>query len=80
MLKRFCLSILLFAVLLAAAASLRLWYSRWGATAGETYMSLPGDELMPFADKRSTLAVTVAASPDKIWPWLAQMSAERRRL
>jgi hypothetical protein len=65
MLKRFLLSVLFFAALLAVAAGLRPWYSRWGATAEETRMSLPGDELMPFAAKQSTLAVTIAASPDK---------------
>ena len=50
----------------------------WGATAREVSARLPGDELLEDADGVSTRAVTIAASPRLVWPWLAQMGPAPR--
>jgi uncharacterized protein YndB with AHSA1/START domain len=39
---------------------------------------LPGDELIPAPVGTLTHAVTIAATPDAVWPWLAQMGAGTR--
>lgn len=50
---------------------------RWGATDNEAHRTLPGDELTPNADGQSTMATTLPAAPDQVWPWLAQMGCNR---
>ncbi|MEY2424308.1 MAG: hypothetical protein QOI95_4375 [Acidimicrobiaceae bacterium] len=50
---------------------------RWGATDAEVAADLPGDELLPRADRSTTRAVTINASPHDVWPWLAQMGQGR---
>jgi hypothetical protein len=40
-------------------------------------MFLPGDGLLPKADLIATRAITIDASPDAVWPWLAQMGQGR---
>jgi hypothetical protein len=50
---------------------------RWGATDGELNVALPGDELVPAADLTATRAVTVRASADRVWPWIAQLGQGR---
>lgn len=49
----------------------------WGATAGEAGREMPGDDLLPRPDLISTRAVTIAAAPEVIWPWLVQMGLGR---
>lgn len=49
----------------------------WGATNEEVVAVLPGDELVGVAKYRTTHAVTIAASPEDVWPWLAQMGQGR---
>ena len=72
------------AVGLAAAAGLgyRLLLRRrmldWGATRGEARGPLPGDELLADPDVVSTRAVTIAAPPSAVWPWLVQMGPGER--
>jgi len=55
----------------------RRWYLSWGATAEETTGRLPGDELLPGPDLKSTRAVSVDAPPSAVWPWLVQMGSGR---
>jgi len=55
----------------------RPWHLRWGATDEELRRSMPGDEVVPEPQHASTRAVTVAARPEEIWPWLAQMGKGR---
>jgi hypothetical protein len=62
---------------LAAIVTLRARYLRWGATDAEAKMALPGDELMRRADLTATRAVTVQASADAVWPWIAQLGQGR---
>jgi len=56
---------------------LRPWHLCWGATAGETQRSYPGDELLPGAKMEATHAITIAAPPQKVWPWLVQIGQGR---
>jgi hypothetical protein len=58
---------------------LQLTHARrnWGATAAEAARSLPGDDLVPEPADQTTLAVTVEARPEEIWPWLIQMGHGR---
>jgi hypothetical protein len=50
----------------------------WGATPAEAGRRLPGDELLEDADGVSTRAITIAAPPEAVWPWLAQMGPSPR--
>ena len=50
----------------------------WGATAAEADGHLAGDELLPDADLVSTRAITIAAPPSAVWPWLVQMGPGER--
>lgn len=63
----------------AAAYSLliRPWHLSWGATRREAHDPLPGDELLSRALMRTTRAVTIEATPARIWPWLAQIGQGR---
>ena len=50
----------------------------WGATAEEVATIYPGDEFVPDADGSVfTMATTLPAPPDKVWPWLVQMGFGR---
>ncbi|MFI8091028.1 hypothetical protein ACIF9R_22360 [Streptomyces sp. NPDC086080] len=49
----------------------------WGATRDETARSYPGDELVPDPDGMSTMATTLPAPPERVWPWLVQMGYDR---
>ena len=49
----------------------------WGATRDEITADIPGDDLMPRPDLVSTRAITIAAPPSAIWPWLVQMGSGR---
>ena len=49
----------------------------WGATPDEVSRPLPGDELMPDADIVATRAISIAAPPSAVWPWLVQMGSGR---
>ncbi len=42
---------------------------RWGATDEEIARAMPGDELQPHPVFDATRAVTIDASPERIWPW-----------
>ncbi|MGY1829332.1 hypothetical protein ACI8AA_02765 [Geodermatophilus sp. SYSU D01180] len=59
------------------APLLRPWHRRWGATAAEVAAPMPGDDLVPGAHYRCTRAVTVAAPPEEVWPWLVQVGCLR---
>lgn len=40
-------------------------------------VALPGDELLPDGSAQVTRAVTIAAKPEAVWPWLVQMGCRR---
>lgn len=71
-------------ILAAAAAGLgafvkvyRPWHHRWGATDEEVAGGMPGDELIPVAEFHPTRAITIAARPEEIWPWIVQIGYGR---
>jgi hypothetical protein len=57
--------------------ALRGWYTRWGATPAESAATLPGDETVPNPKSAMTLAVTVQAPPEDVWPWFVQLGCQR---
>ena len=66
----------------AAALSLYIRWIRppafsWGATRDEASRPMAGDELCPRPQLNATRAVTIAARPEDIWPWLAQWGWNR---
>jgi hypothetical protein len=61
----------------AYSARSRRWYLTWGARPDEVERLMPGDELLAAPDLLSTRAITVAAPPAAIWPWLVQMGSGR---
>ncbi|MGY1643822.1 hypothetical protein ACI782_22165 [Geodermatophilus sp. SYSU D00703] len=63
--------------LLLVAPLLRHWHRTWGATAEEAAATMPGDGLLPRAQYRCTRAITVAAPPGEVWPWLVQVGFGR---
>ncbi len=60
-----------------AAPLLRHWHRTWGATEEEVAASMPGDDLLPRAQYRCTRAITIAATPAEVWPWLVQVGWRR---
>lgn len=78
--------LMLTAVTAAAAAAAAVLYWRflrqpiltWGATAEETLVRLPGDELLEDPDCVATRAVTIEAPASAVWPWIAQMGPSPR--
>jgi hypothetical protein len=51
--------------------------ARLGATKEEAGRALPGDDLVEGARSRTTMAATIGAPPEDVWPWLAQMGLGR---
>ena len=74
---KFALATVVAAKVAALAFVVRPRYLRWGATEAETRELLPGDEVVPQADLVATRAITIAAPPDQVWPWIAQMGQGR---
>ncbi len=50
---------------------------RWGASAQECEASLAGDDLIVSPDLTATRAITIRASADRAWPWIAQLGQGR---
>jgi hypothetical protein len=65
------------AAAIAFSLAYRPWHLRWGATDEEVHLAMPGDDLVPKASFAPTRAVTVAAAPEDIWPWLVQVGFGR---
>ncbi len=51
--------------------------SNYGATKAERRRSLRGDELIADPMAVTTHAITIDATPERIWPWLVQMGWHR---
>jgi hypothetical protein len=49
----------------------------WGATDEESEGPLPGDDLIENADLIATRAITIRASAEQVWPWIAQLGQGR---
>jgi hypothetical protein len=50
---------------------------RWGTEGTEATEPLPGDDLVPRPTFQSTRAITIAAPPEQVWPWIVQMGIYR---
>jgi hypothetical protein len=50
---------------------------RWGTEGSEATDPLPGDELVADPKWSYTLGVEVAAPPEAVWPWIAQIGQRR---
>jgi hypothetical protein len=55
----------------------RRWMNRWGATPSDLARAMAGDALLADPTSSYTMAVTVDAPPEDIWPWLVQMGYQR---
>jgi len=65
------------ALAVGAGAVARPRLRNLGATRAERLRALPGDGLIPGERATSTMATTIPAPPSAVWPWLAQMGADR---
>lgn len=55
----------------------RPWYLRLGATDAEIAAALPGDEIVTNPAVSHNSGITIQAPPERIYPWLVQLGAER---
>jgi hypothetical protein len=55
----------------------RPWHLRWGSSDTEVHEALPGDEIVAAPTFASTRAVTIAATPAAVWPWVVQLGFNR---
>ncbi|MBE0672597.1 MAG: hypothetical protein IH588_18630 [Anaerolineales bacterium] len=53
------------------------WMDRYGATNEEIAASYSGDELVPNPRISYTRAVSINALPEEIYPWIAQLGADK---
>src|SRR5512138_1407414 len=75
--RAFALAGVLLSIGIVFSSFVRPWYLRWGTTSLEAVIELPGDEILPKAASRETRAITIHASADRVWPWLAQIGQDR---
>lgn len=67
-------------VMVAAAAYILLarpQQLRWGTIDQEPNEPLPGDDLIPNPNLVATRAISVRASAEHVWPWIAQLGQGR---
>ncbi len=57
--------------------AVRRWFARWGTHATERTRVMAGDAIITNPTYSTTLAVTIEAEPEAIWPWLVQMGNGR---
>ena len=48
-----------------------------GTSDEERTASYPGDDLIPGGRRYGAMAATIAAPPERVWPWLVQMGCDR---
>jgi hypothetical protein len=75
--RKLALVAALCAGLIALPYVLLPWYARCTAPAGLCRGAMPGDTIVPQPRTGYTLATTIRASPDRVWPWLVQMGQGR---
>ena len=56
---------------------IRRWMNQWGATPSDLSRVMAGDRLIADPTYSGTMAVTVNATPEHIWPWLVQIGYQR---
>lgn len=55
----------------------RPWHLAWGATEDERRRAMPGDAEVADPQLDATRAISIAAPPAAVWPWLLQMGYRR---
>lgn len=55
----------------------RRHHLHWGASPFEARTAMPGDDLIPRAQYRTTRAISIDAPPEAVWPWLVQVGCLR---
>jgi len=71
------LSLAATAVAVSYTRRVRPLFRSWGATDEEVAAPMPGDEAVTDPSWQVTYAVTMAAQPADVWPWLVQMGVGR---
>jgi hypothetical protein len=69
--------LVVFTVVLLYWFPIRRWMSRWGTTSSELSQVMSGDSLVVEPTYSGTMAVSIDAPPEDIWPWLVQMGYRR---
>ena len=64
-------------VYIGVATALWPWHRTWGTTIAEQFMSLPGDDVIRDPAHELMHGITIDASPEAVWPWLAQIGQDR---
>jgi len=57
--------------------AIRRWINQWGATPSDLSRGKAGDSLLANHTYSGTMAITVDAAPEHIWPWLVQIGYQR---
>ncbi|MDQ0260432.1 proline iminopeptidase [Sinomonas atrocyanea] len=65
------------AAAIACLAALRPLFRHWGASRAEVSGPYPGADIVPDGERGATMAVTVDAPPEAVWPWLVQLGGDR---
>lgn len=55
----------------------RPYQLNWGASDQEMKQAMPGDQIESYPEFFATRAITIAGTPEEIWPWLLQMGYGR---
>ncbi len=56
---------------------IRRWMGHWGTTSSDLTRGMAGDTLIVHPTYSGTMAVSIRARPEHIWPWLVQMGYQR---
>jgi hypothetical protein len=75
--RRFVLASAVAVGIATMGAQYRSWHLRWGSTDEEVHGPMPGDDLLDGAAFTATRAVSIAAPPAQVWPWLVQVGYGR---
>jgi hypothetical protein len=71
---------ILLAILIVAVLywfPMRRWMARWGTTPFDLTRVMAGDSLLADPTYSGTMAITINATPEHIWPWLVQIGYQR---
>ena len=71
-----CSALALVVLVVAYQRLIAPWHARWGATPEEVARRFDGDDLVEHATA-TTRAVSIAAPPEAVWPWLVQIGFGR---
>jgi hypothetical protein len=69
-------ALLLFAYLSVSTVTFP-WHRSWGVTETERVAAMPGDRPVRMPQLEIMHGVTIAAPPERVWPWLVQIGQDR---